>query len=188
MAAGAGDSDLKAAAAEGLRNGGVGASAVENDVGHDAAGKRSLIVEVTHAAQVAFAFFADVGENDKGRSQFNLGLDERGDDGEHAGDAGGVVAGSGGGEAVLPLTRLTTGLRGVSAGKDRVEMRRENNDGSAAFGREFGGGEESEDIADGVGLDVGEASFGEAGGNPLGASLFAERRGGNGNQFRSANP
>ncbi len=77
VAAGAGDGDLKAAAAEGLGDGGVGACAVEDDVGGDAAGERSLIVKVTHAAQIAFALFAHVGEDDEGSGEFNFGLDER---------------------------------------------------------------------------------------------------------------
>ena len=80
VAARAVDGDLKAAAAEGLGNGGVRAGAVENDVGGDAASERALIVEVTHAAQIAFAFFADVGQDDEGRGELNFGLDERVDD------------------------------------------------------------------------------------------------------------
>ena len=100
MAAGSVDGDLEAQAAEGLGDGGVGAGAVEHDVGSDAAGECRLLVKVADAAQIAFAFFADVAENDDGSGELDLGLDEGLRQSEHADDTGGVVACSGSGESI----------------------------------------------------------------------------------------
>ena len=71
VTAGSGDGNLIAAAAEGLGDGSVGAGAIEDDVSRDAAGERAVIVDVTHAAQVALAFFADVAENDERDGEFD---------------------------------------------------------------------------------------------------------------------
>ena len=65
VAAGSGNGDLVAAAAEGLRDGGVGAGSIENNVSGDAAGERAVLVDMAHAAQVALTFFANVAEDDE---------------------------------------------------------------------------------------------------------------------------
>ncbi len=65
VAARAGDRDLVSAAAKGLRNSGFGSCAVEDDVGSDAAGIGRVLVDVADAAQVAFALFADVADEDE---------------------------------------------------------------------------------------------------------------------------
>src|SRR6185437_3921681 len=84
VTAGAVDGYLKSGAAEGLRYGGVGAGAVEDDVGGDAAGIRALAIEMADAAEVAFAFFADVTDEEERRGEFHLRLSERMRDGQHA--------------------------------------------------------------------------------------------------------
>jgi len=47
-----------------------------------------------------------------------------------------------------------------------------------SFRVEIGSGQEAEDVADGVGMDLSEAGLGEAGEEPLGTGLFAEGRAG----------
>ena len=94
VAAGADDGDLVAAAAQGLGDGRVRAGAIQNDVGGDAAGQRTLAVKMAHAAQIAFALFAHIAQKDERRGQFNPGLDQRVGDGQHAGNPGAVVAGA----------------------------------------------------------------------------------------------
>ena len=74
--AGAGNGDLVAAAAKGLSDGGVGAGAIENDVGGDAAGEWAVLVDMAHAAQVALPFFANVAEDDERNRQRDTSMDE----------------------------------------------------------------------------------------------------------------
>jgi len=62
VAAGSSDGDPKAAAAQGLRHGRVGARSIEHNVRRDPAGQRPLVVEVAHPAQVAFAFLAHIAQ------------------------------------------------------------------------------------------------------------------------------
>ena len=91
---GTGDRDLKAPAAEGLGDGRVGAGAVENDVGGDAAGEGALIIEVANAAQVALALFADVAQEQERDRQLHLGVRQSMHNGQHANHARAVVAGA----------------------------------------------------------------------------------------------
>ena len=41
-------------------------------MGGDASGEGGLLIEVADAAQIAFALFADVAENDEGSSEFDF--------------------------------------------------------------------------------------------------------------------
>ena len=85
---------------------------------------------MAHAAEVALAFFADVGGEEDGHGQgvagFRLGEVECGGDGEQSGEASAVVGGAGAEEAaVLVLAWRAVGARG----EDGVEVRGEEDDG-----------------------------------------------------------
>ncbi len=99
VAAGAGDGDAEAEAAEGAGDDGGGAAAFEGDGGGDAVAVGAALEEMTHAAEVAFAFFAYVGGEEDGDGWGDVGVAEGGGDGEEAGEAGGVVADAGGVDA-----------------------------------------------------------------------------------------
>ncbi len=128
-------------------------------MGGDAAGKRGLVVEMTDAAQVAFALFADVGQKEQRGGQFDTGLDEGIGECELPGDAGAIVAGSGSLDAVA----VYLGVEGSFGGEDGVEMRGENDDGAGAFRREVGCGEKPEDVSDCIDMNAGQAGFGNSG-------------------------
>src|SRR5689334_25405532 len=92
MAAGAGDADVEAAAGQGLRRDVVGVRSVEDQERLNAAAGTRLAAEVAHAAEIAFAFFADVGDEDQTVEE--IGIVERTDDagdGEECGESGAVV-------------------------------------------------------------------------------------------------
>ena len=62
MAARAGDGDVEAAAGQRLGSDVIGIRAVQNQKRLDAAAGAGLAAQIAHAAQVAFAFLADVGD------------------------------------------------------------------------------------------------------------------------------
>ena len=130
VAAGAGDLDTETARAEGAVDDRGGTAAFERDGGADSIrvgrGRRE---EMPHAAEVALAFFADVGGEEDGHgrcvSGFGLGEVKRGGDGEQRGEAGAVVSGARAEElAVLVLAWRAVGARG----EDGVEVRGEEDD------------------------------------------------------------
>ena len=84
---------------------------------------------------------------------------------------------------LAPLSRVSWRIERRRGGKDSIEMRGKNDDGAGAFGGKMWRGYESDDVADGVGLNVGETDFGEACGDPFGAGFFSEGRRGNGDEF-----
>ncbi len=90
----------------------------------DAAGERAVLVDMTHAAQVAFTFFADVAENDERDGQFNSGVEKRADDGQHSDDSGGIVAGAGSVKTVA----VEHWMEWSGGGKNGVDVRGEKND------------------------------------------------------------
>ena len=93
-----------------------------------------------------------------------FGVEEGLREGEQADDAGGVVACSGSGEAIGAIVAGELRIERGGGGKNCVEMRGENDDGAGAVGGKMGGGNESDDVADGVDVDVGETDFSEASG------------------------
>ena len=115
VAAGAGDGDAEAEAAEGAGDDGGAAAAFEGDGGGDAVAIGAAVEEVTHAAEVAFAFFAYVGGEEDGDGWCDVGVAECGGDGEEGGEAGGVVADAGSVDAGGVV--VFDGFEGVPAGK-----------------------------------------------------------------------
>ena len=83
---------------------------------------------MAHAAEVALAFFADVGgEEDgdgRGESGFGLGEAQGGGDGEQGGEAGAVVGGAG---AEEPAVFVVVGCSRCP-GEDGVEVGGEEDD------------------------------------------------------------
>jgi hypothetical protein len=186
VSAGAVDRDLKAEAAESLGNGGVGTRTIEHDVSGDASGESALLVEVANSTQVALTLFPHIAQDDDGDREFYLGVDDGLCESEHADDAGGVVAGSGSGQLIGSVVAGDPGIEERSRGKNGVEVRGEDHDGSGAVGGKMGSRDESDDIAEFVNVDVGEADFSETGGEPAGASFLSEGRGGDGDEFSLA--
>ena len=128
VAAGAGDGDAEAEAAEGSGDDGGGAAAFEGDGGGDAVGVGAALEEVPHAAEVSFSFFAYIGGEEDGDGWGEVGVTERGGDGEEAGEAGDVVADAGGVDAVGVF-----GFEGFAVGacgEDCVEVGRDEDDWS----------------------------------------------------------
>jgi len=69
-----------------------------------------------------------------------------------------------------------------SGGKNGVNVRRKENDGTGAIGGHAFSRQEAEDIADGVDLDIAQACLNEALGQPLGAFALTVRRSGDGHE------
>ena len=179
VAAGAGDGDAEASAAEGAVDYGGVAAAFEGDGGADAfgVGRGFGVEEVAHAAEVSFAFFANVGGEEDGAGWGDLGVGEGGGEGEESGEAGGVVAGSGGEDFLIVFLRGAVG----DGGKDCVEVGGDEDDGRVWGG--VGGGEFGEGVAFGVDVRVGEAEGGELLEEVLGSGLLGEGWGGDGDGF-----
>ncbi len=168
MAAGAAGDDFEAAAAEGLGDDGVGAGAIDDNAVCNGIAPARRLEDMAHAAQVAFSFFAHVANEDEGQGVRNLRAGNHGRDGEHGGDTGAVVGNSG----AIQASALLADVERRGCRKHGVDMRAEGDVAVAVTGAE------SEDVADLVDLDMGEADFTEAGGQPLGTGCFAKGRGG----------
>ncbi len=138
---------------------------------------------MTDAAQIAFAFLAYIGQHHQGRAKSDLGLDQGVHNRQQSCNAGRVVAGAGSSEAGGTVGAAQRGLERGIGGKNCVEMRGKHDHRAAAFRGKFGGGQKSEHIADGVGLDIGQPCLFEAGGDPFRSCLFAKRRSGNRHQI-----
>ena len=80
------------------------------------------------AAEIAFAFFADIGEEEQGQSGDDAELMECGGEGPERGESGAVVADAGAEQAGLLAADVERG----GGGKDRVEVGAEG-DGRAAM-------------------------------------------------------
>ena len=128
MAAGAGDGDAEAQAAKGSGDGGRGSSSFEDEGGGDAGAVGAVLEEMTHATEVAFAFFTYVGGEEDGDGRGDVGIAQGGDDGEEGGQAGAVVADAGGVDAGSVV--LFEGLNEGAGGEDGVEVGGEEDAGS----------------------------------------------------------
>ncbi len=126
MSSGAGDAHAKSAAAESSIDDGCVSGTFERQGAADSAGVgRCIGEEVAHAAEVAFALFADVGGEDDGGYGFDTGLDEGGGDGKERGEARTVVAGTGAKDAGAVFAGATIGAGrkdGVEVGAEEYEI------------------------------------------------------------------
>ncbi len=174
VSSGTGDGDAKAPAAEGAGDDGAAAAAFEDDGCGDAIAVGGAGEQMAHAAQVADALFADVCGEEDGDGWLDLGVTERGGEGEQTGEAGGVVADAGSLDtgAVGRLARLA----GDTCREDGVEVGGEQETGAAGAGRCVSGrrAELGEDVAFVVEVRIVEAELPEAVEEPCGAGLFAE--------------
>ncbi len=107
--------------------------------------------EGAHAAEIAFAFFADVGDKKDSAARLDVGFVARAGDGDERGEAGAVVRDSGGEEAIALVADFDWG-RG---GEDGIEVGGKNNDFFFVGATEF-----ADDIASLVDLNF-EAGRGE---------------------------
>ena len=149
MAARAGDEDFEAARGERFGGDVIGAGAVEDDGGFELCAIR--IDERAHAAKIAFAFFADVGDEENRAARLDAGFVNGARDGDEAGEAGAVVGDAGSVEAIAVAADFYFG-----AGRENgVEMSGEHHD---FFVR--GAGEFADDVAGFVDRDF-EAAIGQ---------------------------
>ena len=176
VAAGAGDGEAETEAAEGVGDDGGGAGALEDEDAGDAAGERAAGEQVAHAAEIAFAFFADVCGEDDGDGRSDVGEAEGSGEAEQGGEAGAVVAGAWGVEAGAIFARGAGG----AGGEDGVEVGGDEEDGLA--GMRGVGGEFSESVAGVVEADVRETERLEEGDDGVGAGALAEGRRGDGDE------
>ena len=177
MTAGAGDGEAKALGAEGAGDGGGGARAFENEGSGDAAGEGAAGEEVADPAEVAFAFFADVGGEEDGDGRDEFGVTEGGGEGEQGREASGVVTGAGGEDA----RAVFGGGAGGAGGEDSVEVGREEEHGLVGVGA--GGGEFGEGIAEVIEAGIAETEGGEVLEYDGGASGLGEGRGGDADEL-----
>ena len=84
---------------------------------------------------------------------------------------------------MAPLSRDEGRIEWRGGGEDGVEMRGEDDDGTGAVSGKMRRGDEADDVADSVSVDVDESDLGEASGEPIRTSFFAEGWRGNGDEF-----
>src|SRR5580658_7350761 len=121
---------------------------------------------VAHAAQVAFALFADIADEDKRKRVTDAHRPQHGGDAEHGGHAGAVVGNSRAVEAASLLADVQRRVRR----KNRVDVRAEGDVAASETGMR------TEDVANVVDADIVERNFAKTFGEPLGAGRLAERR------------
>src|SRR5580692_1964931 len=95
------DDDFEAAAAQSFGHNGVAAGSVQNQTVEDRVLPLRMSKQVAHAAQVAFAFFADIPDEDDGRGKRELRDTQSRGNGQQSGRSGSVVGDS---RAVEPAT------------------------------------------------------------------------------------
>jgi len=127
VAAGAGHGDAEAEGAECSGDDGGVAAAFEDDGGGDAVAVGAALEEVSHAAEVALAFFAYVGGEEDGDGWGDVGVAEGGGYGQQAGESGDVVADAGSLDSMG--VGGFAGLAVGAFGEDGVEMGGEEDDG-----------------------------------------------------------
>ena len=171
MAAGTAGDDFKAAAAEGFGDDGVGTGSIDDQAVSDGIAPARRLENVAHAAEIAFAFLANIADENERQCVGKAGSNERGCDREHGGDSGAVVGDSWAVEARALLANIERSGRG----KNGIDVRAQR-DITIVLAR--AGGEQAEDVADIVDLDAGEADFAKASGQPLCAQRFTEGRSG----------
>ena len=130
VAAGTGDGDAEAETAEGSSDDGRTAAAFKRDGCGDAGAVGAALEEVTHSAKIAFALFAYVGGEDDGDGWSDVGVTKGRGDGEESGEAGSVVADSGGRDARAVF--LFDGIGGGAGGEDGVKVCGEEDAGDGA--------------------------------------------------------
>ena len=125
--------------------------------------------ESAHAAEIAFALFADVGDEKNGAARLDSGFVNGAGDGDEAGEAGSVVGDAGRVQAVAVAADFNFG----AWRENGVEMRGEHHDFFVG-----GAGEFADDVAGFVDRDV-EAAVGEDRFHGFSARGFLKRRRGN---------
>ena len=134
MAAGAGEGDFEAAAAEPAGGDVVGIGAIHHQERFDLAGQRRLLAEVAHAEQVALALLADIGHQQEAEGADSGSVApffQTRADGQQGGQSGAVVGDAGSAETAV-------GIDGdfvlVARREDGVEVRGEGDvRGGSAF-------------------------------------------------------
>ena len=166
---------------KGLGHRRVRACAVENNVRRDASGERALIIEVAHAAQIAFALLAHVAQKEQRCGQFEFGLQQRVGNGQHSHDSRAVVAGAGSCQAVAIDDGVAAGFRQGRRYQGALKARRLGRCSPAASLRPA---EMPKTLPAASVSILLEPGLGKTGCQPLRARLFAKGRRGNSHQVR----
>ena len=126
---------------------------------------------MTHAAEVAFAFFADVGRKQDGDSGGEFGMAHGGGEAKQGGQAGGIVAGAGGEDAGVDFGGFGRGPGredGVKVGGEKDDRR------GSRFKARSPRGKFGEGVAGGIQVRIGEAELAETFEKPCSAGLLAK--------------
>jgi len=174
-----GHSDAVATAAQGLRHGRVRPRPVQDNMRGDAARQHAL-VEVAHAAQVAFALLAHIPKENQWHGQLDLCLYQRMGDGQHSHQSSAIVASAGSLQAVAVHRRL----QGSPSREDRVQMRRKHDDRASALHGQPGCGQPSEDIPNCIRFHRAETGLGKTCRQPPGPRLLSKGRRRDSHQLR----
>src|ERR1051326_756717 len=97
------------------------AGAIEGDKIFDRFFVLALLIEITHAAQIAYPFFTNGGDKKDGKLWFNAAFHQGARDRDKADQSRNIVADAG---SIVTLTLLSHATIGAG-GKDGVEMGRE---------------------------------------------------------------
>src|SRR5450631_2275642 len=131
---------------------------------------------MTDTAQITFALFSHVAQQQEGSGKFYLGLCQSMSDGQHSDHTGCVVARTRRGKAVAAIDARKHRVQRRLNGKDGIEVCREHDHRSAAFRWEFGGGYDAQDIADFVDAYVRKTSICKTVCEPLCSRLLTKWR------------
>jgi hypothetical protein len=154
-------------AAESFCDGNFVTRAVKNDVRADGVPKRGVLVEMTHAAQIALALFADIAGEDQIASEIDACVFESRRNCEQTDDTSSVVTGARRFQS-SPLKLWRDARLGR---EDGVNVRREKDAGFRRL-RSFS---DRDGVADGVEVDLIEVEIAKSLAEPFSAPLLAKR-------------
>ena len=121
---------------------------------------------MAHAAQIAFTLFADICQYDERNGELDIRMNQSLNDRQHACDSGSVVAGSRRVQTKVSAYAIDRWIKWSVGGKDSIQMCGEHDHRAAAFRRQVCGGENSDDVANVIELDIAQSDFSEPSGSP----------------------
>jgi hypothetical protein len=179
----AADPHLESPAAHGLRHRRVDTGAIQHDVRGDAPRPVALPIKLAHAAQVAFALFAHIAQEDQRRRQFHRGLHQRMRDSQHPHYACRIVACA---RSLQPSGSVAIRQHRIqrrSRRKNRVEVSRQHHHRPGALFRNVRSRQRGKDVARRIRMHARQSRLGKTRRQPLRSRLLAEGRRGNSDQL-----
>lgn len=171
VAAGTGEDDFEAAAAEGLGGEVFDTGAVEDEEGGDLGGEGALAAQEAHSAEIALSLLADVGDEERGAGRGGGGGREGvlAGQGEQGGETGAIVGDTGAEKAAIGGE---ADFFAGAGGEDGIEVGGNGDEGGTVLTGEMG-----DDVAGAVEPGV-VAEGSELFDHPEGAFFLEEGRGG----------